>query len=132
MKKEYIYIGAAALLLYLWNKKKQSTSAAQSVAPTTTKYTYTVPQIQSWDTQTLTEVKAELVANPTIYADPQSYLSTINAELFKRQTVATASKPPVPTNTGVVNTSPSTTVSTAASNLQPTSTYSPLGPLTKL
>jgi hypothetical protein len=126
MKKEYIYIGAAALLLYLWNKKKQSTSAAQSVAPTTTKYTYTVPQIQSWDTQTLTEVKAELVANPTIYADPQSYLSTINAELFKRQTVATASKPPVPTNTGVVNTSPSTTVSTAAS------TYSPLGPLTKL
>jgi hypothetical protein len=132
MKKAYLYLGAAALIVYLLNKKKNTASAKNSVAPADKKFTYTVPQIQSWDTQTLTEVKAELQANPTIYADPQTYLSTINAELFKRQAVATASKPPVPTNTGVVNTSPSTTVSTSANNLPPTSTYSPLGPLTKL
>ena len=132
MKKAYIYLGAAALIVYLLNKKKNTASAKNSVAPADTKFTYTVPQIQSWDTQTLTQVKAELVATPSIYADPQSYLKTINDELFKRQSVATASKPPVPTNTGIVNTSPSTTVSTAANNLAPTSTYSPLGPLTKL
>ena len=141
MKKEYIYLGAAALILYIWNKNKNSASAVNNNTapnlPQTNKFTYTIPQIQSWDNQTLSDVKAEIVANPSIYADPQTYLSAINAELFKRGASATTAPPssttskPLPaSNTGVVNPTSSTAVSTSVytSSLPPTSTYT--GPVT--
>ena len=142
MKKEYIYLGAAALLIYLWNKKKNSASAVNNNTapnlPQTNKFTYTIPQIQSWDNETLSDVKAEIVANPSIYADPQTYLSAINAELFKRGASAVTTAPPSSTtskplpasNTGVVNPTSSTAVSTSVStsSLPPTSTL-PTGPI---
>jgi len=77
MKKEYIYIGIAALGLYLWNKSKNS------------KIVLTLKQIQTLSIADLGNLKVSIMTSPSKYASPDAYLTMINNEIASRTATGT-------------------------------------------
>ena len=101
MKKTYIYLGLAALGLYLWNKSRNA------------KITLTLAQIQSMSIADLNNLKSAISANSSNFVAPDVYLNWVSAEIKSRMStgtptstatvpvVTTAPLKPVYANTGI-------------------------------
>jgi len=82
MKNEnLIYIGAAALIYYLYKKNKKTVPANLIVIET--------PQLQSLTDIALKNLITDLQRNPSKYQNPEVYLNYATVEFNKRSGIST-------------------------------------------